>query len=60
MYIWTMLVSGGLVFLFVRYRQMQAQLEDERRAHDIALREHREGAAALQVRQSRDSMVAAA
>ena len=56
-YIWTLLVSGGLMFLFVRYRQMQAQLEDERRAHDVALREHRELVAALRVTQSRDSMV---
>ena len=56
-YIWTLLISGGLVFLFVRYRQMQAQLEDERRAHDVALREHQELVAALRVTQSRDSMV---
>jgi PAS domain S-box-containing protein len=56
-YIWTLLVSGGLVFLFVRNHRMQAQLEDERRAHDDVLREHRELVATLRATQSRDSMV---
>ncbi len=58
-YIWTLLVSGGLLFLFVRNHRMQAQLEEERRAHDDALREHRELVAALRVTESRDSMVLA-
>ena len=56
-YIWALLIGGGLVFLFVRYRQMLAQLEDERRRHDVALREHRDIVSALRTTQSRDSMV---
>jgi len=56
-YIWTLLVSGGLVCLFVRNRRMQAQLEEQRRAHDDASREHRELVAALRITHSHDSMV---
>jgi PAS domain S-box-containing protein len=56
-YISTLLVSGGLVFLFVRYSHMQAQLEDERRRHDVALREHHDIISALRATQLRDSMV---
>jgi two-component system cell cycle sensor histidine kinase/response regulator CckA len=56
-YIWTLLVGGGLVFLLVRYRQMQAQLEDERRRHDVALREHHDLVSAIRTTQSRDAMV---
>ena len=55
--VWTLLVSGGLVFLFVRYRQMATQLEGERRRHDAATREHQTIVSALQRTQSRDSMV---
>jgi two-component system cell cycle sensor histidine kinase/response regulator CckA len=57
LFIWTLLVSGGLLFLFVRYRQMQAQLEEERRSRDIASREHRDIVSALRATESRDSMV---
>ncbi len=57
LYIWTLVGGGGLVFLFVRYRQMLAQLEDERRRHDVALREHHDIVSALRATQSRDAMV---
>ena len=56
-YIWTLLIGGGLVFLLVRYRQMLAQLEDERRRHDVAVREHHDIVSALRTTQSRDAMV---
>jgi PAS domain S-box-containing protein len=56
-YIWTLLVGSGLVFLFIRYRQILAQLENERRRHDVALREHHDIVSALRTTQLRDSMV---
>ena len=57
LYICTLLVGGGLLFLFVRYHQMLAQLEDVRRRHDVALREHHDIISALRATQLRDSMV---
>ena len=56
-YIWTLLVGSGLVFLFIRYRQILAQIENERRRHDVALREHHDIVSALRTTQLRDSMV---
>jgi len=56
-YVWTLLTGGGLVFLFVRYHRLLAQLEDERRRHDVALREHHDIVSALRATQLRDSMV---
>ena len=55
--LWTLVVSAGLVFLFVRYRQIQAQLEQERRSSDVASRQHHDIVSVLRTAESRDSMV---
>jgi signal transduction histidine kinase/CheY-like chemotaxis protein len=40
LFVWTLLVSVGLIFLFVRYRQLKAQLAHERRDRNAPAREH--------------------
>jgi len=55
--LWALAVTAGLVFLFIRYRQIQAQLEQERRSSDVASREHRDVVSVLRTKESRDSMV---
>ena len=57
LYLWTLLVSAGLVFLYLRYRHMQGELEEERRSRDLASRQHRDIVSALRSNETRDSMV---
>jgi len=52
--VWALAASAGLLFLFVRYRQIQAQLEQERRSNDDASRQHRD---IVSVLRTADSMV---
>jgi PAS domain S-box-containing protein len=55
--LWTLVVSVGLVFLFLRYRQMQAQLKEERSERDAASRQHHDVISVLRANEMRDSMV---
>jgi PAS domain S-box-containing protein len=54
---WVLVASAGLVFLFLRYRRVHAQLHAERRSHDAASLQHREIVSALRSNEARDQMV---
>jgi two-component system cell cycle sensor histidine kinase/response regulator CckA len=57
LFLWTLVVSAGMLFLYVRNRAMQAQLDEERRSHDLVARQHRDVVSVLRTTETRDSMV---
>ena len=57
LFLWTLVVTGGMLFLFLRHRAIQMQLEEERRNHDLVTRQHRDVVSALRTNEMRDSMV---
>src|SRR6266850_2711854 len=57
LFLWTLVVTAGLVFLYQRYCAMQTLLEDERRSRDASAQQQRDTLAALRTTETRDSMV---